>query len=150
MPMEMSLNSSRPRLRGIYHYAISALCLGTVLSIVSTSYAQAFSVTNILSDGSVPAQATHASFINPWAVSASPKWWISAQGFGLNYVLPASGTPAFTVLVPLAAQPTMHGLPLGSVTTSGSTGFLLTNGSTPSFIFSTLDGIILGWTANWA
>ena len=146
MQVESSLYSSQPRMRGARRLAISALCLGTVLSAaVSKSHGQAFSVTNILSDGSVSAQATDASFINPWGVSASPNWWISAQGSGLNYVLPVSGTPAFKVIVPLAAQPTMNGLPSGSVTTSGSTGFLLPNGSAPSFFFSTLDGTISGW-----
>ncbi len=146
MQNSMSLYSSQLGTRGVCRLVLSALCLGTfILTAVSTSRAQAFSVANIISDGSVPAQAIDVSFINPWGVSASPNWWISAQGSGLNYVLPVSGTPAFKVIVPLAAQPTMNGLPSGSVTTSGSTGFLLPNGSAPSFFFSTRDGTLSGW-----
>ena len=117
--------------------------LGTALA----SHAQAFTVNNILSDGSVPAQTTDASFINPWGVSASGNWWISSQGSGQNFVLPATGVTAFKVVVPLATQPTLAGLPAGSVTTAGSTGFLLPNGTAPSFFFSTLDGTISGWNS---
>ena len=123
--------------------SLGVISAGTALS----SHAQAFTVNNILSDGSVPAQATDTSFINPWGFSASPNWWISAQGSGQNFVLPVTGVTAFKVIVPLAAQPTLAGLPAGSVTTSGSTGFLLPNGTAPSFFFSTLDGTISGWNS---
>ena len=40
---------------------------------------QAFNVTNLKSDGSVPAATTDPNFLNPWGVSASPNWWISAS-----------------------------------------------------------------------
>ncbi|ADV83534.1 TIGR03118 family protein [Terriglobus saanensis] len=109
--------------------------------------AQAFSVTNILSDGSVPATTVDPNFINPWGVSASPVWWISAAGTGYNYVVQPSGTIAFKVIVPLGAVPTANGLPSGSVTAAGSTGLLLPNGTAPSFLFSTLDGTISGWNS---
>ncbi len=108
-------------------------------------HAQAFTVNNIVSDGSVAAQTMDPAFINPWGISASPNWWISAQGSGLNFVLPVTGITAFKVTVPLASQPTTAGLPAGSVTTGGSTGFLLPNGAAPNFFFSTLDGTISGW-----
>jgi len=109
--------------------------------------AQAFSVVNLLSDGSVPATTVDPNFINPWGISASPTWWISAAGTGYNYVVPAAGTVAFKVIVPLGAQPTANGVPSGSVTAAGSTGFLLPNGTAPSFLFSTLDGTISGWNS---
>ena len=130
--------------RGVF----TALCLGsTVLGASLPSQAQAFTVNNIVSDGSVPAQTTDPSFINPWGVSASPNWWISAQGSGLNFVLPVTGVTAFKVTVPLAAQPTVSGLPSGSVTTGGAVGFLLPDGAAPNFFFSTLDGTISGWNS---
>ncbi len=135
-------------MRVVRHNAITAVCLGAMSAVTAlSSHAQAFTVNNILSDGSVPAQATDPSFINPWGISASPNWWISAQGSGLNYVLPVTGITAFKVTVPLAAQPTLSGLPAGSVTTGGATGFLLPNGTAPSFFFSTLDGTISGWNS---
>jgi uncharacterized protein (TIGR03118 family) len=109
--------------------------------------AQSYKVTNMISDGSVPATVTDANFINPWAMSSSPTWWISAANTGYNYVVPAAGTVSFKVIVPLGANPALPGLPAGSVTTGGATGMLLSNGVKASFIFSTLDGTISGWNS---
>ncbi len=114
----------------------------------SCAAAQAYKVTNIISDGSVPAMATDPNFINPWAISASPTWWISAQGSGFSYVVSPAGTIAFKVMVPAASgSTTATGLPAGSVTTAGATGMLLPNGTKASFLFSTLDGTISGWNS---
>src|SRR5947209_5837025 len=110
--------------------------------------AQAYKVTNIVSDGSVPAQTTDSSFINPWAVSTSGTWWISAQGSGFNYVVPATGAISFKVIVPAASgSSTATGNPTGSVTTGGASGMVLPNGTKASFLFSTLDGTISGWNS---
>src|ERR1700712_2574746 len=93
------------------------------LGIVATgacvpSGAQAYKVTNILSDGSVPAALTDPNFINPWAISTSGTWWISAQGSGFNYVVSSTGVLNFKVIVPAASGlSTATGLPAGSVTT---------------------------------
>ena len=128
------------------HIALKAATIFAAASVAAG--AQAYKVTNILSDGSVPAVATDANFKNPWAISASGNFWISAAGTGFNYVVPASGTIAFKVIVPTAAAPnTAPGLPAGSVTTAGSVGMNLTNGTKASFIFSTLDGTISGWNS---
>ena len=124
------------------HTGAALLCTTAVASVAG---AQSYAVNNILSDGSVQATATDPNFINPWGISSSATFWISAAGSGFNYVLPPSGAIAFKVIVPLGAQPTQAGLPAGSVTTAGSTGFLLPNGGAPSFFFSTLDGTISGW-----
>jgi uncharacterized protein (TIGR03118 family) len=114
----------------------------------SAQIAGTYTVTNIISDGSVPATTVDANFINPWAASASPTWWISAQASGYNYVVPAAGTIAFKVIVPAASGlTTATGLPAGSVTTAGTTGMILPNGTKASFIFSTLDGTISGWNS---
>ena len=125
----------------------AAAALSLAAMTVVAGAAQAFSVKNILSDGSVPATTMDPNFINPWGISVSPTWWMSAAGSGYNYVVPAAGTIAFKVIVPLGAQPTLNGLPAGSVTTGGSTGFVLPNGTAPNFIFSTLDGTISGWNS---
>src|SRR4051794_13156900 len=80
---------------------ILRLCLGLLYASGLTfvpAVAQTggtYKVTNIVSDGSVPAITTDANFINPWAISASPTWWISAQGTGFSYVIPAAGTISF-------------------------------------------------------
>ncbi|SEB98848.1 TIGR03118 family protein [Terriglobus roseus] len=118
----------------------------TVLAAVIPAAAQSYKVTNLLSDGSVAATNTDANFKNPWAISASGNFWISAAGTGYNYVVPASGTVAFKVIVPTGTAPnTAPGLPAGSVTTGGAVGMLLANATKASFIFSTLDGTISGW-----
>jgi uncharacterized protein (TIGR03118 family) len=107
--------------------------------------AQSYKVTNIISDGSVPAATMDANFLNPWAMSISGTWWISTANSGYNYVVPATtGTIAFKVIVP---QPngTGNGVPAGSVTTAGTVGMVLPNGTKASFLFSTLDGTISGW-----
>lgn len=110
--------------------------------------AQAYKVANLVSDGSVPAVTTDPNFINPWAISASGTWWISAQGTGFNYVIPAAGTVSFKVIVPnQSGLTTATGLPSGSVTTGGTVGMVLPNGTKASFIFSTLDGTISGWNS---
>ncbi len=124
--------------------AAALLCTAAFASVAA---AQSYAVNNILSDGSVPATATDPNFINPWGVSSSSNFWISAAGSGFNYVFPPAGPLAFKVIVPLGAQPTQAGLPAGAVSTASSTGFLLPNGAAPNFFFSTLDGTISGWNA---
>lgn len=119
----------------IFIFAVAVACLPAA--------AQSYKVTNIISDGSVPATTMDAGFINPWAISFSPTWWISAQGTGTNYVVSSAGTIAFKVNVPAASATT--GLPAGSVTVAGATGMILPNGTKASFLFSTLDGTISGW-----
>jgi uncharacterized protein (TIGR03118 family) len=150
--MRVSSEWNRTKARGLQKFAamqrkIVAGLAATVLcgGVYLQAGAQAFSVTNLVSDGSVTATTVDPNFINPWGISASPNWWISAAGSGYNYVVPAAGTISFKVIVPLGAKPAVNGVPAGSVTASGSTGFLLPNGTAPSFLFSTLDGTISGW-----
>jgi uncharacterized protein (TIGR03118 family) len=113
-----------------------------------TAAGQAYQVTNLVSDGSVPALTMDANFINPWAMSTSGTWWVSAQGTGYNYAIANTGTISFKVIVPAASGlTTATGLPAGSVTTGGAVGMLLSNGTKASFLFSTLDGTISGWNS---
>jgi uncharacterized protein (TIGR03118 family) len=119
-----------------------------VLSAMLPTAAQSYKVTNLLSDGSVAAVNTDPNFKNPWAISSSGTFWISAANTGYNYVVPPAGTVSFKVIVPTAAAPnTAPGLPAGSVTTGGALGMLLANGTKASFVFSTLDGTISGWNS---
>jgi uncharacterized protein (TIGR03118 family) len=138
----------------MHRLAISTAVKGVVGLLACTiglgqfASAQAYKVTNIISDGFVPATTVDANFINPWAASASPSFWISAQGTGFNYVATSAGVIPFKVIVPAASGlPTATGLPSGSVTTTGSAGMILPNGTKASFLFSTLDGTISGWNS---
>jgi uncharacterized protein (TIGR03118 family) len=129
-----------PTLKKLVIFAFAAAgCLPAV--------AQAYKVTNIVSDGSVPATTMDANFINPWAISFSPTWWIAAQGTGYDYVVSSTGTIPFKVIVPSAANATAAGFPAGSVTVAGASGMILPNGTKASFVFSTLDGTISGWNS---
>ena len=136
------LSSIRPSLLAAF-----ATALFLVLSACSThaQIAGAYKVTNLVSDGSVPATVMDSSFVNPWAMSVSGTWWISTANTGLNYVVSSSTSAiSFKVVVPPASG-TGSGFPAGSVTTAGSTGLILPNGTKASFLFSTLDGTISGW-----
>jgi uncharacterized protein (TIGR03118 family) len=109
-----------------------------------------YAVTNVVSDGSVPATTMNPNFINPWGVSNSATFWISTQGTGLNYVVPAAtGAISFMVTIPAATGgTTATGSPTGSVSTApAATGYLLPppNSTKANFLFSSLDGIITGW-----
>lgn len=114
---------------------------------VPTLNAQAYKVTNLVSDGSVTATTTDANFLNPWGMSVSPTWWINAANTGFSYVVPATTDAiAFKVVIPPAGS-NHAGSPAGSVTTSGASGMVLSDGTKASFLFSTLDGAIYGWNS---
>jgi hypothetical protein len=124
-----------------------ALCLAlTALSgLAIAQTAGTYQVTNIISDGSVPALATDPHFINPWGISIGADFWINTQATGLDYVALTSGSIPFTVTIPAeTGGTTATGTPTGTVFYSG-TGFVLTNGAPAIFLFSSLDGIITGW-----
>jgi uncharacterized protein (TIGR03118 family) len=115
--------------------------------------AGAYKVTNLISDGSVAANFTDPNFINPWAISTSGTWWISAEGSGFNYVVASTPNPGsinFKVIIPPASgSTTAPGAPSGSVTTAGAVGMLLPapNGTKANFLFSSTDGVISGWNS---
>jgi uncharacterized protein (TIGR03118 family) len=129
---------------------IALLLFAATTIPVLAQVAGAYKVTNILSDGSVAAVNTDANFIDPWGISVSGTWWISANVTGFNYVVPSTGVSPFKVIVPAASGlTTATGQPTGSVTTRGTadTAFILPNATKASFLFSTLDGTISGWNS---
>ena len=112
----------------------------------------AYKVTNLISDGSVPATVMDPTFINPWAISDSSTWWMSSEGSGYNFVVSSTATPLGTInfkviIPPSSGLATPPGHPAGSVTTAGTAGMILPNGTKASFLFSTLDGTISGWNS---
>jgi uncharacterized protein (TIGR03118 family) len=110
--------------------------------------AQTYQVTNLVSDGSVPATTTDANFINPWGIAPGPAFWISAEATGFNYVVTTAGASPFKIVVPAATGgSTATGTPTGSVYTGTATGFVLPNGTKATFLFCSLDGIITGWNS---
>lgn len=140
--------------------SILALCLlaGAALPTVAQT-AGTYAVTNLVSDGSVPAAITDANFINPWGVT-NATFWVNTQGTGLDYVIspanfppftpPATPAFAFKITIPAASGgTTATGSPTGAVATGAATGFLLPapNSTKANFLFASLDGIITGWNS---
>jgi hypothetical protein len=127
-----------------------ALLLGatTFCGLSAAQTAGTYTVTNLISDGSVTAATTDPNFINPWGVSIGPAFWINTQATGFDYVATATGTIPFKVSIPSATGvTTATGTPTGTVYMGTSTGFKLPNGSPATFLFSSLDGAITGWNA---
>src|SRR5260221_14678896 len=67
--------------------AVIALCAASLSLKTEAQVSGAYKVTNLLSDGSVPANVTDANFINPWAISPSGTWWSSTAAPGIKFVL---------------------------------------------------------------
>jgi uncharacterized protein (TIGR03118 family) len=120
-----------------------------VAAIASCGLAEAqvagvYQVTNIISDGSVPAMTMDPSFIDPWGVSGTNTLWIDTNVTGFSYLTSIAGVlGSFKAIVPPASG-TGTGQPTGTVQNT-TTGFILSDGTKASFLFATLDGTISGW-----
>jgi uncharacterized protein (TIGR03118 family) len=132
-----------------------AACLLAVAIPATAQTAGTYSVTNLISDGSVPATITDANFINPWGIT-NATFWINTQGTGFDYVVsptnfppftpPATPAIAFKISIPaVSGGTTATGSPTGAAATGAATGFALPNGTKATFLFASLDGIITGW-----
>ncbi len=121
----------------------AALTLSLTAAAGMAQTAGSYSLTNIISDGYVPATVTDPAFIDPWGISGLSDFWIDTAVTGYSYVNYASGTILFKTSIPTASG-TGTGQPTGTVFNSTS-GFLLSNASKASFIFASLDGTISGW-----
>jgi hypothetical protein len=125
---------------------LAFLAASSLSAFVSAQTAGSYQATNLLSDGSVTAAVTDPQFINPWGVSIGPAFWINTQSTGLDYVVTATGSIPFKVVIP-AASGTGTGIPTGTVFSGAATGFKLPDGSAATFLFSSLDGTISGWNS---
>jgi uncharacterized protein (TIGR03118 family) len=121
----------------------------TCCGLATAQTAGTYLVTNVISDGSVPAPTMDANFINPWAITPTSTFWINTQGTAFSYVVPTAGTISFKVSIPAASGvTTATGSPTGAVSVaSAPTGYMLSNGLKASFVFDSLDGLISGWNS---
>jgi uncharacterized protein (TIGR03118 family) len=121
----------------------------TSCSLATAQTAGTYQVTNVISDGSVPATTIDANFINPWAITPTGTFWINTQGTSYSYVVPTAGTISFKVSIPAASGvTTATGSPTGAASVaSAPTGYILSNGLKASFVFDSLDGLISGWNS---
>lgn len=125
-------------------------CMAALMMLATLGGGQAFSqtpgsyqVTNILSDGYVPATVVDSNFVDPWGISFGKSFWIDTAVTGYSYVTLPNGTTAFKAVIPAVSSP-KPGQPTGTVFNS-TPGFALSNGSPASFLFASLDGTIWGW-----
>jgi uncharacterized protein (TIGR03118 family) len=139
------------------HRNFIALSLLAIAIPAAAQTAGTYAVTNLVSDGSVPATIMDANFINPWGVTNST-FWINTQGTGLDYVLsptnfppftpPATPAFAFKISIPAASGgTTATGSPTGAASTGTATGFVLPDAVKATFLFASLDGVITGWNS---
>ncbi len=124
--------------------AFAAFLLPSSMLAQSGSYTQ----TNIVSDGSVPAQKTDPTLINPWGVSIGPAFWIDTAGTGFSLVDDASGNKQFSVTIPPAVATEKNGSPAGTVFNADATVFTIPGSGSAQFLFGNLDGSIAAWNTS--
>ena len=125
-----------------------ALTTATALAVAlapATLSADTFVQTNLVANTSGVAAVTDPNLINPWGVAftATSPFWISDQGSGVSTLYNGAGTPsALVVTIPGSSTPPSG--PTGQVANT-TTGFVLGDGKSASFIFDTLNGTIAAW-----
>ena len=136
-----------PRLQHLKTMTLSIVVLLVAIALCGFGSAQTagiYQVTNIISDGFVPATTMDPNFIDPWGVSGGNTLWINTAVTGYSYLTSVAGVlGSFKATIP-AASGTGTGSPSGTVQNT-TAGFILSNGAKASFLFSTLDGTISGW-----
>ena len=127
-------------------YLIATFALASVLMFgcFTTTFAQRYNQTNLVSDQPGLAPVTDPALVNPWGLAASTAspWWVSDNGTGLSTLYSGAGQKlSLEVTVPP---------PPGAAPPSTPTGIVF-NGTTDfggaHFIFVTEDGTISGWTS---
>ena len=121
---------------------------------MAPAYAETlFNVTNLVSDGTVPAKVVDLNLINPWGIAMSPTspFWISDNGTGLATLYSVSANNSsvnkigLTVTIPPAFG-SPPSAPTGQVFNGGA-GFVIGGpaGSPARFLFNSEDGAITAW-----
>src|SRR5713101_9076507 len=124
-------------------FALTILTVAGLVASASAAGANAYTVTNLVSD--VPGMASHvdSDLVNAWGLTSLPTspWWVADNGTNVSTLYQADGTKrSLTVQVPNA--------PTGAVSNTGA-NFAVSNGTASGsalFIFATEEGKILGWS----
>jgi uncharacterized protein (TIGR03118 family) len=132
----------------MYRFLRHAVAPVLALSMIGTAAsAQHYTQTNLVANTAGVAPVTDPDLINPWGISrsSSSPWWISDNAAGVATLYNGAGTKeALTVTIPAAKSGAM-GTPTGTIYNGSKTDFLLAPGAPALFLFSTLDGLIVGW-----
>ena len=136
--------------------ALSTVFLLLCLVLSNTAFAHQntgggfYSQTNLTSDIPGVANNTDPRLVNPWGISFAPTnaFWISDNNSGLSTLYNGHGKRQTLVVTVPPAKGSKLGSPTGTVFSSFSSAFMVTeNGvSGPSgFLFDSEDGTISGW-----
>lgn len=129
----------------------SALLLSVAIAAKSQTPPNVYRVVNLVSNVSGVAAVTDPNLVDAWGISnpGSP-FWVSDHGNGLSTVYASTGMASATVVTIPSASGSGTGRPTGQVQNSAGSAFTLANGNNASFIFSTEDGLIVGWNSGSA
>jgi len=122
----------------------SAAALGFAC-VAPPAHAIEFLVTNLVSDGTVPAATIDPLLKNPWGVSFAPTgpFWISDNGTHVTTLYNGAGGKISAL--PQVAIPPADSAPTGQVLNSGGPSAFTIDGAKPLFLFDGEDGHITGW-----
>jgi uncharacterized protein (TIGR03118 family) len=131
-------------MRSVLHCAF----LLAVCACATVTQAQ-YIVTNLVSDGSIPAAYTDPNLVNAWGLAASPTSfiWSSNNHSGTSTLYDGNGVPQSLVVTVPGVPFGTPGSPTGMVNYGGS-GFVVSNGTNSGparFMWAAEDGSISGW-----
>jgi uncharacterized protein (TIGR03118 family) len=115
--------------------------------------AQHYQQTNLVSDIAGMAPVHDPNLQNPWGItrSSGSPWWVANNNSGTSTLYDGSGNiipingNGVVIVPPPASTPGAKSAPTGIVYNGSTTDFLLKNGKSAHFIFSTEDGTISAW-----
>ena len=118
--------------------AVAALLI--LVGKTSAAGGNSFTVHNLVSDGSVPADHVDPNLVNGWGITRGPTtpWWVSDNGTDKSTLYRGDGT-----IVPLVVR--VEGGPTGTVFNSTTSGFFLNPTAQARFLFVTESGMVRGW-----
>src|SRR5947209_3143719 len=127
-----------------------------VLSLSPAAFAQRYTQTNLDANTSGAAEAVDPQLVNGWGISrtSGSTWWVSDEGAGVTTLYNGAGAKQTLVVTIPKSNPNdqtfPHGTPTGTIANGSTTDFLLAPKKPAVFLFSTLDGSIVGWNPNVA
>lgn len=116
----------------------------------SPAAASAFSMTKLVSDGAVSAQATDANLKNPWGIVLAPgaPAWVANAATQTSTLYDGTGI-ALPLVVKIPAGTNGASNPTGIVANPSQTDFKVSSNNVSGaarFIFATENGVIAGWS----
>ena len=117
---------------------------------LTVNEATAFSMSALISDGSVTAVTTDANLVNPWGIVFAPgaPAWVANNGSQTSTVYDGTGAP-LPLIVSLPAGLNGAADVTGIVNNASTTDFEVTNGTDTAaarFLFAGENGTIMGWS----